>query len=118
MNIKKLIATTGIGMAVIAVPIGLKITGSDNNEKQAPTQIAGQVNFNSEQTYTSSNYLKEKGKLDCQNSCSDINDGYEWAKTNNICNPTYKDGVNEAYNLGVQAWAWDACNYSDESTPI
>lgn len=95
----------GLGVAILAAPVGIWVANTDNTPK--PTGA-----------YTSSNYLKEKGYADCRASCSELMAGYEWAKDNNICEPTYNKGTSNSYNIGVQAWAWDECAYSDDGKPI
>ena len=100
----------GIGLALIGIPvtIGLASISSDRGSKDTPpTEI-----------YQSSRYLKEKGHLDCGNSCPDLSSGYKWAKSNNVCDAKYNKNESKAYNLGVQARAWDDCAYSENGKPI
>lgn len=106
MKIKnKLIKAVGLGVAILAAPAAIWIANVGNTPK--PTGA-----------YTTSNYLQEKGYLDCKDKCSELKAGYDWAKDNNICEPKYNNSSSESYNIGVQAWAWDECAYSRDGKPI
>lgn len=46
---------------------------------------------------------------DCTSDCSGHQAGYEWARTNNICDPNYSGGKSQSFNEGVRAWSADGC---------
>jgi hypothetical protein len=101
-----IVAKMGIGALIMMAPFAVWASNSNGT----PQKSAG--------AYLSSNYLKEKGFLECKNNCSELSSGYEWAKVNNVCDPKYNKNSSSSYNTGVQAWAWDECAYSDENKPI
>jgi len=94
-----------IGIAVLAAPTTIGLATLSNVYKPEKP------------LYANSNYIKEKGYLNCKDKCSELSAGYEWAKTNNACDATYDKGTS-MYNIGVHAWAWDECAYSRDGQPI
>jgi hypothetical protein len=107
----------GVGIALlgIAASIGLVNLVNRGGEINITHVQAGSLN---KQNFTQSNYLAEKGYLDCKDKCSELSKGYEWAKAHNICNPNFEMGMSQSYNIGVKAWAWDNCAYSQDGNPI
>jgi len=98
-----------IGAVMIGIPAVIGLASLANNDS---------TNTETPEAYTNSRYLNEKEYLDCKNTCSDLGSGYKWAKTNNVCDADYDRGMSKAYNLGVQARAWDDCAYSNDGKPI
>lgn len=107
---KNVIKKLGLGTAILAAPIAVWVAASHGGSTMNTLKPPG--------AYTSSNYLKEKSYLDCKDKCSELRAGYDWAKANNVCDPNYYKGTSESYNIGVQAWAWDECAYSNNGKPI
>lgn len=98
---KRIFSKIGAGLALVGIPASI-----------------GLISMSSGGSVPDSNYLREKGYSNCKDNCSELSAGYEWAKTNNVCDAKYNKGPSESYNIGVHAWAWDVCAYSTDEGPI
>lgn len=81
--------------------------------------IFGNISSSPQSLTIDSNYLDEKGYSKCGSNCSEIEKGYYWAKSNDICDAKYYSSEKSNYYVvGVIARAWDDCAYSNNDTPI
>lgn len=103
----------------IAVPIILIIWSNgqaDTSTKNSTETYSEYDQWSDENRQDQADGEEQKRELehefegyDCTSDCSGHQAGYDWAQSNNVCDPYYSGGNSQSFDEGVRSWASGGC---------
>jgi len=109
-------------VAAIPVVLILVLSGSQSGEScdrdceyyktHQPDREPAPIDYNGDGTITRDEAEDNPNLSDsysCTSDCSGHQAGYDWARSNNICDPSYSSGNSQSFNEGVRAWSAQGC---------